>query len=262
MLYYQHMFTFFFTPPGHFLFAPIELLRRHKAYMTESALEGAEGAAELMLAGLSKFDIPLSGYLNKWLSVLGLVAYYNGIDCSNPVAVAKYPSQLSSGLSDVVLRIRPDRKPEKPSDVSGEAQLLVKPSLVSSDGTVSALDLLDIMLDSRQQTEQCYELSYDEMGISGTLAELVRGRGFNAFRYQSSNRLVFTDIADVNDSTTMGDDGSTHEALLDEPSLAQMYHDSVDLFDEGEGEQVDDDDADFPLHFDSQNYDTEWCDDL
>jgi hypothetical protein len=94
------------------------------------------------------------------------VAYYNGIDCSNPVAVAKYPSQLSSGLSDVVLRIRPDRKPEKPSDVSGEAQLLVKPSLVSSDGTVSALDLLDIMLDSRQQTEQCYELSYDEMGIS------------------------------------------------------------------------------------------------
>jgi hypothetical protein len=102
------------------------------------------------------------------------------------------------------------------------------------------------MLDSRQQTEQCYELSYDEMGISGTLAELVRGRGFNAFRYQSCNRLVFTDIADVNDSTTMGDDGSTHEALLDEPSLAQMYHDSVDLFDEGEGEQLDDDDADFP----------------
>jgi hypothetical protein len=96
--------------------------------MTESALEGAEGAAELMLAGLSKFDIPLSGYLNKWLSVLGLVAYYNGIDYSNPVAVAKYPSQLSSGLSDVVLHIRPDRKPEKPSDVSGEAQLLFKPS--------------------------------------------------------------------------------------------------------------------------------------
>jgi hypothetical protein len=46
MLYYQHMFnsqlvlygfdpvkidfTFFFTPPGHFLFAPIELLWRHK----------------------------------------------------------------------------------------------------------------------------------------------------------------------------------------------------------------------------------------
>jgi hypothetical protein len=65
MLYYQHMFNsqlvlsfFFFTPPGHFLFAPIELLWRHKAYMTESALEGAEGAAELMLAGLSKFDIP------------------------------------------------------------------------------------------------------------------------------------------------------------------------------------------------------------
>jgi hypothetical protein len=166
--------------------------------------------------------------LKKWLLVLGLIAYYSNCDCNNTEAVKKHGDKLKTGLAEMCLRVRPDRKAEKLGDDCGAARFALPSSLINHDGTVSPLDLLEVMLDPFNNFQQSYELTLDELGLErkDLLASLIEGRGFHAFRYQSLGSFIFTDTNATFSDAIMCDEGPI---LAGEASFSDLYSENLEF---------------------------------